>query len=61
MKEKEDEREAPRAEGIPCRGCGCTHHHVVYVRRLEGRVMRRRECRNCGRRMITYEEAPHGR
>ncbi|HOF18979.1 MAG TPA: hypothetical protein PK082_08710 [Phycisphaerae bacterium] len=44
--------------GIACPKCGCRHFHVVYTRATtQGRVMRRRECRHCGRRITTYERA----
>lgn len=43
-------------KGIVCRACGCRHFFVVYVRPVRGgRIMRRRECRNCGRRYTSFE------
>lgn len=43
--------------GLACRGCGCRHFYVVYTRRAPGgRLTRRRQCRNCGRRMTTIEQ-----
>lgn len=54
-----DEGEEPR--GIQCPDCGCRHLPVLYTRpAYGGRVMRRRECRHCGRRMTTYEQPPGG-
>lgn len=45
--------------GITCPACGCRYFRVLYTRRaLGGRLMRRRECRHCGRRVTTYEAAP---
>jgi len=42
--------------GLVCRSCGCRHFRVVYTRPARGnRVLRRRECRHCGRRMTTWE------
>lgn len=42
--------------GIRCPDCGCRHFEVVYTRPKEGqKIMRRRECRNCKRRLTTYE------
>ena len=41
--------------GIECPKCGCRHLHVVYTTRGPARVTRRRECRNCGRRITTTE------
>jgi len=44
--------------GMECRHCGCAHFRVLYTRRaLGGRLLRRRECRNCGRRVTTYEQS----
>lgn len=46
-------------EGIACPRCGCRHLLVVYTRhRTVGRrglTIRCRECRHCGRRIITHE------
>jgi hypothetical protein len=45
-------------KGIRCRGCGCRHFAVVKTRRApRDRVMRTRECRNCGQHLVTYEAA----
>ena len=42
--------------GIRCPTCGCGHFRVIYTRRaLGGRLIRRRECRHCGRRLTTTE------
>jgi hypothetical protein len=44
--------------GLMCRHCGCKHFWVVYTRAVRGgRLMRRRECRHCGRRVTTWEKA----
>jgi transcriptional regulator NrdR family protein len=49
--EKSDE---PR--GLVCEKCGCEHFRVFYTRRAPGgKIVRSRECRHCGRRVITYE------
>ncbi len=49
--EKPDER-----RGLVCPRCGCEHFRVVYTRRAPGgKIVRSRECRHCGRRVITYE------
>jgi len=49
----------PRADyGLECRACGCREFRVVYTRKTWGnRILRRRECRHCGRRMTTWEKA----
>lgn len=43
--------------GLVCRACGCQHFRVVYLRRLAGAILRRRECRHCGKRVMTRESA----
>ena len=43
--------------GLECPRCGCRHFRVLHTRRASGgRILRRRECRHCGRRMTTYEK-----
>ena len=46
---------ADAERGIECPLCGCHHFRVVYTRRQAGRILRRRECRHCGRRLSTVE------
>lgn len=57
-------RSTPRpddARGIRCPGCGCGHFRVVYTRKTVGqRIVRRRECRHCGRRVTTAERLTGG-
>lgn len=49
---------ASDARGITCPKCGCRHFEVVYVYPVKGgRICRRRQCRHCGRRITTYEQA----
>lgn len=46
--------DAPK--GLVCRICGCRHFRVLYTRRAwGGRLLRRRSCRHCGRRVTTTE------
>lgn len=43
--------------GLRCPRCGCQHFRVIYTRSAwGGRILRRRECRHCGRRMTTHEK-----
>ena len=50
--------ERSESRGITCPACGCRHFRVLYTRRaLGGRLLRRRECRHCGRRVTTYEQS----
>jgi transcriptional regulator NrdR family protein len=49
------EKEQP-AIGMYCRRCGCQHCSVSNTERLKnGSVRRRRTCRNCGYRFVTFE------
>jgi transcriptional regulator NrdR family protein len=49
---------AENKRGLECRWCGCKHFRVIYTRPAwGGRLVRRRECRNCGKRMTTWEKA----
>lgn len=49
---------ADSKRGIECRSCGCKHFRVIYTRPVSGgRLVRRRECRHCGKRMTTWEHA----
>ena len=49
--------DAARQRGLVCRHCGCKHFRVIYTRPAwGGRLVRRRECRHCGRRMTTWEK-----
>ena len=47
----------PRAElGLCCPQCGCRHFHTTHTEPLrDGRIRRRKSCRNCGRRIVTFE------
>lgn len=48
--------EQEEQRGLLCPKCGCEHFRVIYTRRTwGGKIMRSRECRHCGRRVITYE------
>ena len=54
MSEPVQKPEAERG-GLSCPACGCRHFRVIYTRRGRGLLLRRRECRNCGRRVTSYE------
>ena len=48
--------EEGKRRGLKCPACGCRHFTVVYTRpSTQDRVIRRRECRNCRRRISTVE------
>jgi transcriptional regulator NrdR family protein len=42
-------------KGLVCPNCGCRHFYVVYTRPRAEKIVRRKECRHCGRRVITVE------
>lgn len=47
---------APPPRGLCCPRCGCGHFEVVYTRPHHGgKIVRRRECRHCGKRILTAE------
>lgn len=43
------------AVGLVCRTCGCRHFDTLQTLKREGKIDRRRECRNCGWRCMTSE------
>lgn len=44
------------ARGIECRRCGCRHLLTTNTGPLaDGRVRRRKRCRNCGQKIVTIE------
>lgn len=45
------------APGIICRKCGCRHFFVNYTRPIPGGIRRSRQCRHCGKRIITTESS----
>ena len=43
--------------GLSCLKCSATESKVVYTRRVwGGKIVRRRECLQCGARMTTWEK-----
>ena len=43
--------------GVACPKCGCTHFITTNTERpMHGLTRRRKICRHCGRRVVTYEE-----
>lgn len=42
--------------GIVCRRCACRQFFTTHTERLtDGRIRRRRTCRHCGYKLVTYE------
>jgi len=49
-------RNTSDARGICCPKCACRHFHTTHTEPLrDGRIRRRKVCRHCGRRIVTYE------
>lgn len=48
-------RRLSEQKGLRCRACGGTRIMTVYTRPKPGGILRRRECRQCGRRFTTLE------
>jgi transcriptional regulator NrdR family protein len=46
---------ASESKGLTCPQCGCRHFSVVYTRPRAEKIVRRKQCRNCGRHVLTYE------
>lgn len=56
MTQQTEQADEPR--GIACRNCGCRDLRVLRTwKTVSGKIGRRRECRHCGRRMTTFEQA----
>jgi hypothetical protein len=56
MTTDESKPEESEPQGIECPKCGCRHLYVVYTRQRNKRILRVRQCRYCGRRVMTCEE-----
>ena len=42
--------------GLECCNCGCRDFHAIYARHDRGgKLIRRRDCRDSGKRMTTWE------
>jgi transcriptional regulator NrdR family protein len=42
--------------GICCPQCGCRHFYTTHTEPLrDGRIRRRKICRHCGRKIVTFE------
>lgn len=42
--------------GIACGRCGCRHFKTTHTEPLrDGRIRRRKYCRSCGKRVVTFE------
>jgi len=41
--------------GLVCRTCGGRTFSVLYTRSRHGYIIRNRQCKKCGKRMLTQE------
>jgi hypothetical protein len=49
--------EAEPERGLRCRACNCAHFIVLETRQAYGgKIMRRRMCRSCSTKLVTYEK-----
>ena len=47
--------------GIACPQCGCRHFFTTHTEPLrDGRIRRRKVCRHCGRKVLTFESTTAG-
>ena len=54
LKDTTDKKKSPI--GIACPQCGCRHFYTTHTEPLrDGRIRRRKECRHCGHRIVTFE------
>jgi transcription elongation factor Elf1 len=53
-KRRKDAPEKP-PRSLECPDCGCEHFEVVWVAHKPRKIIRRKQCRNCGRRIRTIE------
>jgi transcriptional regulator NrdR family protein len=45
--------------GIRCPRCACRHFKTTHTEPLrDGRIRRRKVCRHCGRKIVTFEASP---
>ncbi|GIW56314.1 MAG: hypothetical protein KatS3mg082_2718 [Nitrospiraceae bacterium] len=53
-----DDRTDQDNRGIRCLRCGCRHFKTTHTEPLrDGRIRRRKVCRHCGRKIVTFESA----
>ncbi len=62
MSEEQSEYKTPGEQkpdeprGLQCRVCGCQHLEVTHTEKLPNETIRRRRvCRHCGARHVTFE------
>lgn len=55
-----DEERKPPPRGLVCSECGCEHFDVVWTDRQVRKIVRKRACRHCGKRIRTTERIEGG-
>ena len=56
MAENTDGDQASLPRGLICPRCGCRQFYTTHTEPMRNGVIRRRKtCRHCGRRIVTYE------
>jgi len=54
--DNDNENDVSEQRGIVCPRCGCAHYEVCNTEPLKtNSIRRRRICRNCGKKIVTYE------
>ena len=51
-----DEMDKKIKLGLECPKCGCRQFRVIYTRPRHRLILRQKECRDCGRRVMTREQ-----
>ena len=55
------EKRGESHRGLRCHNCGCDRFRVIYTRLAwGGKLVRRRECQHCRKRLTTWERAIGG-
>lgn len=49
-------RKSAKTRGIPCLTCGHTRYRTMSTEPINGSIRRRKTCRACGRRRLTFEK-----
>lgn len=44
-----------KPRGLACSICGCRDLPVYYTRERNGSILRVRQCRHCGKKIVTHE------
>ena len=50
------QKRPPKGKGLTCRKCGGWRFVTYYTRKRRDCILRSRQCKTCGERMITWEQ-----